>query len=355
MRVLVVADGSLSSGCAQEGTAWHMHLTLEKMGIEHKVFYHSDYVDRSLFTKGLNTLWAKISKKPYACLRDCYAKANNKLFETAREFKPDLVIVFKAQFMLSDAVRELKRIVSPAKIVNFTFDNVFIYPGQLLAAREYDLFYLADSYVLEKMRRAGCENARFMAEPVCEQAHYSLTDITESERAQYTNDLTMVGSLYPYRALMLEALRGLDFKMWGNVWGFSSPAEYRNTYAWEVHQRREAEGREKQLIFALSKINLTTLQPVECVHAGNERIQQTAACKGFQLVEYNPDLERVYELGTELITFKSRDELREKAQYYLANDEERAQIAQRAYDKVLKEHTYGNRLQTMLEDLGMSL
>ncbi len=355
MKVLVVADGSLSSACEQEGTAWHMHLTLEKLGIEHKFFYHSAYVDRSLFTKGMNTLWAKVTKKPYAVFKDCNARANQELFKVAREFKPDLVIVFKAQFLLSDAVRELKRIIAPAKIVNFTFDNVFIYPGQLIAAKEYDIFYLADSYVLEKMHRAGCDNARFMSEPVCEQAHHEITDITDAERAEYTNDITMVGSLYPYRVLMLEALRGMNLKVWGNIWGFANPDEYRSTFTWEAFQHRETEGREKQLIFALSKINLTTLQPVECVHAGNERIQQTAACKGFQLCEYNPDLEKVYRIGEELVTFRSRDELREKAEYYLKHPELRQEVIEKAYACVMSKHTYTHRFQTMLADLGLSL
>lgn len=353
MKIFLLADGTLSGNCQNEDAGWQMHLALENMNIEHRLFYHSDSVDTSIFTKGINYAWGRFTGKQFAKIKDCYKSADEKLFAELAAFKPDLIIALKAQFLRKQTIQEIKRRYPKIKIVNHTYDNIFIYPLQMQAAPEYDIFYIADSYVVEKARRAGCSNARFMAEPCSVQAQYPLTDITPEEEAKFACDISIVGSLYPYRALMLEALRGSDFKMWGNCWGFSCREDLEESFAWQAHQGSAVAGRDKLLIFCLSKINLTTLQPVECIHAGNERIHQTAACKGFQLVEYNPDLEKVYNLGEELITFKSREEMRELADHYIAHPEERAAIAEKAFIRATTEHTCECRIKEIIADVEM--
>lgn len=353
MKIFILADGTLSGNCTHEDIGWQAHLALEARDAEHRLFYHSDTVDRSVFTKGINHLWGRFLKKPFSQLLDPYAKADAALLASLREYAPDVIIAYKAQFLRKQTIREIRKILPRVKIVNHTFDNVFIYPLQLEAAAEYDIFYIADTYVVDKIRRTGCKNATFMPEPCCIQQQRPLTDITDAERAKYECDISLVGSLYPYRALMLESLRGMDFRLWGNYWGFPCREDLEETFAWQKHQGSAVAGREKLLIFNLSKINLTTLQPVECITAGNERIHQTAACNAFQLVEYNPDLEYIYKIGEELITFKSRDEMREKCEYYLAHPQERKAIAQKAYERAIGEHTVEHRLDRMLSDLGM--
>lgn len=353
MKIFILADGTLSGNCQNEDIGWQAHLALQARSADHRLFYHSDSVDRSVFTKGINHLWGRVLKKPFSQILAPYAKADRALFAALKEYQPDLIIAYKAQFVRKQTIREIRRLLPKVKIVNHTFDNVFIYPLQLEAAAEYDIFYIADSYVVDKLRRIGCKQATFMPEPCCVQQQRPLTDITATERTKYTCDISLVGSLYPYRALMLEGLRGLDFRMWGNYWGFPSREDLEESFAWHQHQGSAVAGREKLLIFNLSKINLTTLQPVECITAGNERIHQTAACNAFQLVEYNPDLEYIYKLGEELITFRCRDEMREMCAHYLAHPEERIAIAEKAYRRAISEHTVENRLDRILADLNL--
>lgn len=353
MKVFILTDGTLSGNCNNEDVGWQAHICLENMRVEHRIFYHSELVIQSDFIRGINQLWSRWLKRPFSALIDRFAKADRALFAALEEYRPDMILAFKAQFVRRETVREIRRRWPQIKLVNCTFDNVFLYPHVLQAAGEYDRFYIADTYVVEKMRRIGCAQAEFLDRFCCPQMQHPLNDITEEERTKHTCDLSIVGSLYPYRSLMLESLRGLDLRVYGNQWGFTSRADLESSYAWQCHQGKAVSGREKLLIFNLTRINLTTLQPVECITSGNSRVHQTAACRAFQLAEYNPDLERGYKPGEELAVYRNRDELRELAQHYLAHPEERERLTARAYDRALREHTGELRLRQIFSDLGL--
>jgi spore maturation protein CgeB len=53
--------------------------------------------------------------------------------------------------------------------------------------------------------------------------------------------------------------------------------------------------------------------------------------------------------GSEVVTFADAGELRELVQYWLARPEERAAIAAAGRARVLAEHTYRHRMETLLE------
>ncbi len=94
-----------------------------------------------------------------------------------------------------------------------------------------------------------------------------------------------------------------------------------------------------------SKINITTMR------AGDNstlqikgRIFEVAACRAFQLVEYNPELEEYYNPGEEIIFYNDYHDLKDKIDYYLKHETERYQIAEMAYRKTLLEHSWLKRL-----------
>ncbi len=60
-------------------------------------------------------------------------------------------------------------------------------------------------------------------------------------------------------------------------------------------------------------------------------------------------LEELYEPGREIVTFEDDADLLEKIAYYLAHEEERARIAQAGHQRAITQHTYGQRVQTLLE------
>ncbi|MEW6002428.1 MAG: glycosyltransferase, partial [Nitrospirota bacterium] len=66
---------------------------------------------------------------------------------------------------------------------------------------------------------------------------------------------------------------------------------------------------------------------------------------------YKGDMERVFKINEEIICFETTDELKKLIEYYLRHRDERVEIAEAAYRRVIKEHTYDIRSKEILEIL----
>lgn len=103
-------------------------------------------------------------------------------------------------------------------------------------------------------------------------------------------------------------------------------------------------------VFQASKINLNmTIRPIET--GLSLRIWDVLGCGGFLLSNYQAEIPDYFEIGKDLETYESMEELEEKIQYYLTHEEERMEIAISGYEKVAKHHTYEIRLAQMLKIL----
>lgn len=103
-------------------------------------------------------------------------------------------------------------------------------------------------------------------------------------------------------------------------------------------------------IFQASKINLNiTIRPIET--GLSLRIWDILGCGGFLLTNYQSEIPSYFEIGRDLETYESAEELEEKVHYYLTHDEERVEIAINGYEKVAKYHTYEIRLAQMIKVL----
>lgn len=101
-------------------------------------------------------------------------------------------------------------------------------------------------------------------------------------------------------------------------------------------------------VFQASKINLNmTMRPIET--GLSLRIWDILGCGGFLLTNYQAEIPDYFEIGRDLETYESLEELEEKVHYYLSHEEERVEIAINGYEKVAKYHTYEIRLSQMIK------
>lgn len=100
--------------------------------------------------------------------------------------------------------------------------------------------------------------------------------------------------------------------------------------------------------FHLSKINLNiTARPIQ---SGLPlRIFDILGCGGFVMTNYQEEINEHFEIGVDLETYTSIEELLDKCAYYLSHEEERKQIAYNGYQKAKKNHTYQTRIIEMLK------
>ncbi len=103
-------------------------------------------------------------------------------------------------------------------------------------------------------------------------------------------------------------------------------------------------------VFYSSKINLNiTLRSIE---SGIPlRIFDIMSVGGFVLTNYQEEIPDLFAEGKEIVTFKTPEELIDKADYYLKHDTKRINIGINGYKKVKKCYTYEHQLQKIISIL----
>jgi spore maturation protein CgeB len=110
---------------------------------------------------------------------------------------------------------------------------------------------------------------------------------------------------------------------------------------------------EKAFIFNKSKIIVNNLLYSE-VEGVNARCFEVAAAKGFQLIDFKPSLNELFSIDKEIVTFSGIKDLKEKIKYWLPRDEERLNIAEAAFIKVISNHTYKHRLEEIMLKINLT-
>lgn len=83
------------------------------------------------------------------------------------------------------------------------------------------------------------------------------------------------------------------------------------------------------------------------------RTFEVPGCGGFLLTQDAPELDRYFEIGTELDVFHDTEQLIERLHYYLDHDDERAQVAAAGHARVSRDHTYERRFQEIFQRAGL--
>lgn len=100
-------------------------------------------------------------------------------------------------------------------------------------------------------------------------------------------------------------------------------------------------------VFTGTKVNLNFTIPN--ISSGIPlRMWDVLGSGGFLLTNYQPENALYFEEGKDLVSFYSREDLSEKAHFYLKHDSLREKIAAHGRKTVAADHTYDRRLQQML-------
>ena len=275
------------------------------------------------------------------------------LIETARSVKPDLVFFFLFADELDPGVLRLVAAESGAPTLNWfaddhwRFDN---FTSRMAPALDWSVTTDEDS--LPKYAAAGVKNV-ILSQWACNKYAYTPTD------GPLEHAVTFVGQPHANRPKVVAALRdaGIDVECWGQGW----PAG-RIDHAAMVR------------VFGTSSVNLnlansSTPPNTLRVRVGKllgrgpkgpspaqikGRTFEVPGCRGFELTERVPHLERYFELGSELAVYDDLPSLIEQAHYWLDHEDERRAVAEAGYQRVMSEHTYDHRFEQIFEQMGLS-
>lgn len=332
MNILIVGFYS------PETMAWYLERNLKKMGHNVDIFCY-----RSIFKKvSPNSMLSK-GFRHLPLFENVYLhKINNTLLNIVKKKRYNLVIFLKAETIFPSTIAGVRSYSD--KIINWYMDPIIgLDKGFILESiQHYDYFFTKDSFIKKRLNELGFSNVEFLLEAFDPEVYTPTKKFEE-----YKSDISMVGNIYDYRLRILNSLKEYDLKVWGKLI-FINKDKVRGFY-----QGRPAISDEKNKIFNSAKIVLNTHNPFE-ISGANVRLFEICGSGAFQLSDTTLYTDHLFKNKKEVVFYNNIDELKELAQYYLKNNEERNKIALEGHKRVIKEHTYGVRLNQLFKIIKMN-
>jgi len=260
-------------------------------------------------------------------------------------YENKLAIVTGGDRILGAAVESLKAMGIVTAL--WTTDPPIRRWSILSSAPRYDHIFCQGTEAVEIFSRHGISRARWL--PVgCEPASHHPVDLTESDRRQYGSDVAFVGSHYPGREVLLEALADFDLAIWGPGWEKLREGSRLRGRVRKAHTAPS----EWLKIYSASRIVLATHyrdpEGAVPVHQASPRVFEALACRAFLVCDRQRDVFNLFRDGEHLVGFDGGADLAEKVRYYLDRPLERQAIARKGHEEVICRHTYVHRIEALL-------
>lgn len=346
----IVLVGSWMWGWYQEACAD----ALRSLGCEVEPFSCFHYFSRWVDTQPeavYKSIWAGFQNK-YLVGPTLY-RLNWDLVNMVQRTQPDIVWFYNCTHIFPSTLRRIKKLLPDIQLVQYANDNPFSrtarrsYWRHLIAGIPYfDLNLVFRHSNFDDFYRAGAKKVDLLRAYYIPSEDYPI--MLGPDNTRFQSDVVFAGHYEnDGRLADLEAIarHGYRLNLFGGGWkssiGLESPL-YPLTPIVPVlgdDYRRAICGAKIALCF-LSKLNIDTY---------TTRNFQIPAMQTFCLTEYTEDLASMFKEGVEMEFFRSREELLDKIEYYLSHGNEREQIAQRGYERVVQDgHDVTSRMRQFL-------
>jgi spore maturation protein CgeB len=269
------------------------------------------------------------------------------LLETFHEKPVDILICMAQAPISAKALMEL-RSRGVITVLWFVEDYLrFTYWREM--AKHYDfVFTIQKGECIEKMKAAGAGEVHYLP-TACDPSFHQPLRLSEEDKERWGSPISFVGAGYHNRVQAFAGLANYPFKIWGSEWPAAKPFD-----RLVQEDSRRVKPEEYVKIFNATDININLHSSSERDGVDpsgdfvNPRTFELAACGAFQLCDERSLLPELFEVGDEIITFSTLEEMREQIEYYLAHPEERNAVCERARARILRDHSYDRRLEQML-------
>ena len=129
---------------------------------------------------------------------------------------------------------------------------------------------------------------------------------------------------------------GINVRIFGSGW--SNYPKFKNFYGGSLSNEDLVK------VINKTKINISFSLNYQRKNHMKGRVFEISGCKSFLLSQEFPNADRFFDIGKELVLFKDNEDLLKKVKYYLKNEKEREQIAERGYKRVIKDYDFSKEL-----------
>lgn len=275
-------------------------------------------------------------------------RTSNKFLEKLKNQEYDLILILKGWFYHPKTIKKIKEIQPKAKLFCFNPDNPFntwhhgVSNDWIRGSIPYyDVYFIWGKFLIEQLKKAGAKRVEYLSFFYDPEIYYPVEVKDEKEKEYYGSDVAFIGTYDEEREWWLNQIKDYNLKIWGNDWWKA------NKDLQKKWMKKPAYHEEFRKICACSKIILNIIRK-QNIPSHNMRTFEAPACKAFVLSTRTEELKDFFEEDKEIVCFSSPEELKEKIDFYLKNDNLRKQIAEAGYNKV-KNHTYLEREKKILE------
>lgn len=253
--------------------------------------------------------------------------------EQIKKYKPDIVYMQNLEILDVDTLTEVKKQcrLLVGQIASPLPDKKYL--------KKYDLIVSSFPHYVKKFRRMGIksEYQKLAFDP-------RILKAVDKQKKKY--GATFIGSFTPYHVAgtrMLEkAAKNIPIHVWGQGIEFLSPfSPLRKNY------HGEAWGLGMYKILAQSKIVINRHIGVAGDYANNMRLFEATGCGAMLITDRKKNLGDLFREGREAVSYKTSQDLIEKLNYFLENDQERMKIAMAGQKRTLKNHSYPVRMKEL--------
>ncbi|CAH0118469.1 MULTISPECIES: glycosyltransferase [unclassified Paenibacillus] len=273
--------------------------------------------------------------------------------DLASQVRPDLVLSLDGMEFSTEQVQSIRQLGFRTAI--WLTDDPYYTDFTSNMVGHYDYVFTLELNCVPYYQSLGCPNVYYL--PFAVQPTQYRPKPTQST---IRSDISFVGSAYwnrvgffdqlvPYLQDKNVSISGL---WWDRLAGFETLKDKIELGKWMGPQETSEVYNGSKIVINLHRShdddsvnnNTNKIHPV----SPNPRTFEISSCATLQLTDIRDDLARFYTPGVEIETYASPQELMEKIDYYLANEEARRDIALRGLARTMREHTYARRLNEML-------
>ncbi|NDV24509.1 glycosyltransferase [Desulfovibrio sp. JC022] len=316
---------------------------LEKMGHLVETFEAPDFYGAYTAIDDL-----KVTSDRHQYLRNSYLNMlSQAVLAKVETFEPDMVLAMAQAPLTHQALKRLRK--DNVKTAMWFVEDFRLFTYWQSFAPFYDVFAVIQKEpFFGELKQIGMENVLYLPLAAHPDIHKP-EELNSIDARKYGGDVSFMGAGYPNRRMAFRKLIHHGLKIWGTEWDGDHVLE-----PYVQFGGRRISSDECVKIFNGTKINLnlhSSINADELVSGGdfiNPRTFELAACGAFQLVDKRSLMPEAFDEG-ELAHFDNLEDLDQKIGYYLAHPEERKKYIEKARVRVLKDHTYEVRMQSLID------
>jgi len=202
----------------------------------------------------------------------------------------------------------------------------------------YSAMFFKEPALVRTLRATYGYNAHYLPE-CCD------PEIHKPQLGERLNSIAVVGNMYATRVRLLDQLHSDGIPL--ALYGTSSPL-IAGTSLQSMHVGKYLRGIEKAKVFHNSIAVLNNMHPAE-IEGVNARLFEATACGAITVSEFKSELPKMFDLDREVLAFRTYDELLSTLRGLVAGELGGREIGDAASRRCHSDHTYGQRLETLIE------